>query len=301
MPNRLRQATVAIEDRRFWQHGGVDYEGILRAGDHGPAGRRRQRPGRIDADDAAGQQHLPAVQDQGAPQPQVQDHPGEARQRAGGPSTRRTGSSRSTSTTSPTEASAARTAIGVGAASQMFFDKPVADARPRADRAARRAAAGAVRVQPVPRTRGAARQRRAEVLQAMAQAGYITRAQAHAANALRLQVKANDTYQTVQQPYVFDYVKQQLINRLRRARRRRRRPQGLHDDQPPRPGTRAARRCATTRASPATRPPHWSRSTRTTATSWRCRTRSAYGAGDQFNYADRCRSARPARRSRCSC
>ena len=27
----LRQATVAIEDRRFYQHGGVDYEGLLRA------------------------------------------------------------------------------------------------------------------------------------------------------------------------------------------------------------------------------------------------------------------------------
>ena len=48
----------------------------------------------------------------------------------------------------------------------------------------------------------------------MVQAGYITRAQANAANASSLQVKANDTYQTVQQPYVFDYVKEQLINRF---------------------------------------------------------------------------------------
>ena len=27
----LQKATVAIEDRRFYQHGGVDYEGIARA------------------------------------------------------------------------------------------------------------------------------------------------------------------------------------------------------------------------------------------------------------------------------
>src|SRR5207253_3425472 len=27
----LSKATVAIEDRRFWQHGGVDYESIFRA------------------------------------------------------------------------------------------------------------------------------------------------------------------------------------------------------------------------------------------------------------------------------
>src|SRR4029078_587205 len=28
----LRDATVAIEDRRFYQHDGVDYEGVIRAG-----------------------------------------------------------------------------------------------------------------------------------------------------------------------------------------------------------------------------------------------------------------------------
>src|SRR5204863_8658203 len=27
----MRKASVAIEDRRFWKHGGVDYEGIARA------------------------------------------------------------------------------------------------------------------------------------------------------------------------------------------------------------------------------------------------------------------------------
>lgn len=32
MPVRLRQATVAIEDRRFYDHKGVDYEGVVRAG-----------------------------------------------------------------------------------------------------------------------------------------------------------------------------------------------------------------------------------------------------------------------------
>src|SRR5580658_9422751 len=32
IPNQLKQATVAIEDRRFYHHGGVDYYAILRAG-----------------------------------------------------------------------------------------------------------------------------------------------------------------------------------------------------------------------------------------------------------------------------
>src|SRR4051794_20881955 len=32
MPVALRQATVAIEDKRFYEHHGVDYEGVVRAG-----------------------------------------------------------------------------------------------------------------------------------------------------------------------------------------------------------------------------------------------------------------------------
>src|SRR3954468_8042245 len=32
MPLSVRQATVAIEDKRFYEHGGVDFEGIVRAG-----------------------------------------------------------------------------------------------------------------------------------------------------------------------------------------------------------------------------------------------------------------------------
>ena len=32
IPKIIKQATVAIEDRRFYQHGGVDYPGIVRAG-----------------------------------------------------------------------------------------------------------------------------------------------------------------------------------------------------------------------------------------------------------------------------
>ena len=31
IPRVLKRATVAIEDRRFYQHGGIDYEGIVRA------------------------------------------------------------------------------------------------------------------------------------------------------------------------------------------------------------------------------------------------------------------------------
>src|SRR5215468_1332125 len=32
MPRNIRDATIAIEDQRFYQHKGVDYQGVIRAG-----------------------------------------------------------------------------------------------------------------------------------------------------------------------------------------------------------------------------------------------------------------------------
>jgi penicillin-binding protein 1A len=59
-----------------------------------------------------------------------------------------------------------------------------------------------------------ARERRHEVLQAMVQSHYITQAQANAADASPLQVKRNDTYSKVVEPYVFDYVRHVLLQRF---------------------------------------------------------------------------------------
>src|SRR5581483_55494 len=59
-----------------------------------------------------------------------------------------------------------------------------------------------------------ARARRHEVLTAMVKSDYITQAQANAANRSPLQVKPNDTYSKVVEPYDFDYVRHALIQRF---------------------------------------------------------------------------------------
>ena len=64
-----------------------------------------------------------------------------------------------------------QTAIGVQAAARIYFDKPAARADAARGRAARRPAAGAVAVQPVPRARARPSARRNEVLQRMADQG----------------------------------------------------------------------------------------------------------------------------------
>ena len=53
----MLKATVAIEDHRFYEHGGVDYQGIARAACERPP-RRRGRPGRLDDHAAARAQPL---------------------------------------------------------------------------------------------------------------------------------------------------------------------------------------------------------------------------------------------------
>ena len=57
MPQVLKNATVAIEDERFYKHKGVDYEGIVRAAVKNFINQEDRR-GRLDADDAAGEEPL---------------------------------------------------------------------------------------------------------------------------------------------------------------------------------------------------------------------------------------------------
>ena len=46
IPDVVREATVAIEDRRFYKHQGVDFEGIVRAAVKNLESRRASRAAR---------------------------------------------------------------------------------------------------------------------------------------------------------------------------------------------------------------------------------------------------------------
>ncbi len=215
LPPILQRATVAIEDRRFWNHGGIDPQGIIRAAfkdvvDGGSAlqggstltmqlVRNIYLPSRLAdtrslkrkiieaklADELESKRTKVWILDQYLNDVDYGTVDGQ-------------------------------TAIGVGAASQMFFDKPVS----QLDLAQAALLAGLPQAPSqynpflAPKL---ARARRQEVLAAMVQSHNITAAQAAAANASPLQVKRNATYGTVVEPYVFDYVKQALIQRFGRA------------------------------------------------------------------------------------
>ncbi len=212
LPLTLKRATVAIEDRRFWSHGGIDPEGIARAALKDALGggealqggstltmqlvRNIYLPYQLAdtrslkvkiieaklADELESKRSKPWILD---------DYLNDVDYGTVG----------------------GQTAIGVGAASQMFFNKPVW----RLDLAQAALLAGLPQApseyNPF-EAPGLARARRHEVLAAMVQSDYITAAEASSADASSLQVVPNSTYGKVVEPYVFDYVKQALIQRF---------------------------------------------------------------------------------------
>ncbi len=206
-PQLLRQATVAIEDRRFYQHGGVDYEGLFRAavrdvlhggGIQGGSTLTMQLVTNVYLPDNIKDAHnlkYKIVQAKLASQLENQESKNQILTQY--------------LNDVPYGTENHETAIGVAAASQMFFDKPL----DKLDLAQIALLAGLPQA-PTSYNPFAnptlAKWRRGEVLQAMVQSGYITRAEARTAGAQGLQVQQNDQYQQVRQPYVVDYVEQQL-------------------------------------------------------------------------------------------
>ena len=84
IPQRLKDATIAIEDRRFWHHGALDYQGILRAAikDVFSGGSGLQGASTLTMQ-LVNNVYMP-TRLKYRPRPQVQDHPGQAGRAAGG-------------------------------------------------------------------------------------------------------------------------------------------------------------------------------------------------------------------------
>ena len=279
MPEQLRcralltRATVAIEDRRFWQHGGIDFQGILRAGvDDVLGGGRNIQGGSTLTMQLVRNIYLP---DKLADTRAIKRKIVEAKL-AEELESKRTKRWILTEYLNDVDYGTVggQTAVGVGAASQLFFDKPVWKLDIAQAALLAGPPAGALGVQPVPRPRARPRpaprgaDRDGQVRTTSRQA------QANRADRSTLQVKPNDTYSKVVEPYIFDYVRQALIQRFGVADGRRR------------AGSRSTRR--STRSSQAEaragdprprgpaggiRRPRSSRSIRPTATSWRSRRR----------------------------
>jgi penicillin-binding protein 1A len=210
---QLRDATVAIEDRRFFKHGGVDYQGLVRAaisdvfnGSSGTQGGSTLTMQLVKnvylPEDITSDRNLRYKIVQAKLANELEDK-----------------NSKNWILTQylndvPYGTVGGQSAYGVGAASQMFFDQPNLHKLSLAQDALLAGLPQAPTTYNPFLHPAAARARRSEVLHAMYVSGYITAAQQQAADADPLELKSNATYQTVKQPYVFDYIRQQLIAKL---------------------------------------------------------------------------------------
>jgi penicillin-binding protein 1A len=215
VPEVVRQATVAIEDRRFYEHKGVDFEGIVRAGVKNLESKkdiqggstltmqlvRNLYTGERARNGVAGYKRK--IREAKLAQELEDRHPGHRG---------KLWIVNKYVNSVPYGTVGGQTAVGIQAAARVFFDKP-------ASRLTLREAALLAGLPQAPSNynpfldKGAAIARRNDVLQRMADQGYITQAMADETKQTGLGVKHNRYYTAKREGYVFDYVKQYLIDR----------------------------------------------------------------------------------------
>ncbi len=208
IPTTLKRATVSIEDRRFYQHGGVDYVGVARAALKN-----------VSSDSAAqggSTLTMQLVRNLYIPQDRLKKTLTRKIREAKLADELEKQHSKDWILTSylnnvPYGTVGGKTAIGVQAAARMFFDKTAAQLTlPQAALLAGLPQAP-TDYNPFLHAK-VARQRRNEVLRSMVTARYLTLAQADRAERAPLGVKKNNYYAQRREQFFFDYVKSELID-----------------------------------------------------------------------------------------
>jgi penicillin-binding protein 1A len=210
LPKRVRQATVAIEDRRFYQHGALDYEGIVRAAIkdalHGSTALQGASTlTQQDVDNA----WLPKSLDKDRAHRNLKYKIAQAKLAEQLESKH----SKLWILTQylnvvPYGTVGGETAYGVGAAAKMFFDKPVS--KLSIDQVALLAGMPQAPSEYNPFLhKKLAKVRRNQVLEAMVAARDITQAKANKLKHRPLGVKTSLQYQRKTNPFVFKFIEKQ--------------------------------------------------------------------------------------------
>jgi penicillin-binding protein 1A len=207
IPTDLKNATVAIEDQRFYQNDGIDITGIFRAAIKDITSGAVVQGGSTITMQLVRNLYL------GGDQHTLKQKIIEAKL-AIEYNKRHSKHSILTSylNSIPYGTVGGQTAIGVQAAARIFFDKPVW----QLDLQQSALLAGLPQAPSQYNPLGdasVARQRRNVVLSKMAQLHYITAAQAAAAEASPLEVKRGYYYSERKEDFFFEYVRQKLIER----------------------------------------------------------------------------------------
>jgi penicillin-binding protein 1A len=207
IPESMQAATVAIEDERFYQHGGVDYEGIVRA-----AFKNLEAGKAVEGGSTITMQLVRNLYV--GRERTLERKIREARlaeQLEGKHSKRWILQSYLNSV--PYGTVDGQTAVGVQAAAQTFFAKPAKNLTLEESALLAGLPQSPSRLNPFQNPRDAL-ERRSKVLRKMAELGYISKDRAAQAEEARLGVRRGDLYIKIREPFFFDYVKQQLIDKF---------------------------------------------------------------------------------------
>ncbi len=209
IPGNLKNATVAIEDQRYWQHGGVDVQGIIRSAVKDALAGEPLQGGSTIAMQLVRNIYLPASERTEDTLRRKIIEAVEADRLEGKYSKQYILSKYLNSV--PYGTVGGQNAIGVAAAARVFFNTTVAQLT--LEQCALLAGLPQAPSEYNPFLYpAAATERRNEVLAKMAQLHYITQAQAQAAIASPLDVHHSTYYEQHRESYFFDYVTQQLID-----------------------------------------------------------------------------------------
>jgi penicillin-binding protein 1A len=207
IPVDLQEATVAIEDARFYEHHGVDVEGVVRAAFSNLEAGEIKEGGSTITMQLARNLYITDPQrdlERKIREAKIATELEDAHSKDWIMNEYLNTASYGTVN--------GRTAVGVAAASKIYFSKPVSEL----DLAQSALLAGIPQspslYNPLQNERGAVA-RRNDVLDHMADQGYISDAEAATAKAEPLETVPSNQYSTIREPYFFDYVQQQLIEK----------------------------------------------------------------------------------------
>ena len=207
VPTDLKYATVAIEDERFFEHDGIDYEGGLRAlVENLEAGEVVQGGSTITMQLM---RNLCITDPKRNLERKIQEAKLALEYEEKHSKEDILGKYLNTASYGTISGS---TAVGVQAASQIYFSRPVWKLTLEQSALLAGLPQAPSDYNPILNPRGALT-RRNEVLAKMAHLGYISRPRALEAQQEGLHLNLSDTYFTRRQPYFFDYVEDKLIEK----------------------------------------------------------------------------------------
>jgi penicillin-binding protein 1A len=207
IPADLRNATVAIEDQRFYKHNGIDLTGIFRAAVKDVTSGAALQGGSTITMQLVRNLYLGGYQ-RSLKQKIVEAKLAIDYEKRHGKRSILTSYLNSV----PYGTVGGQTALGVQAAARIFFDKPASQLN--LPQSALLAGLPQAPSQYNPfRDASAARQRRNEVLAKMAELHYVDAAQASAAEHAPLEIKRGTFYSKRREDFFFEYVRGQLVHR----------------------------------------------------------------------------------------